>query len=177
MPLYKIHRYFLPINPEPWAVGKVGVGRRNGKTFPTVGPNAKLVSFQEEVREWFADQKVNMIEGDVELEFFFWRRIDQYEGPKRKVTTHEADATNMQKATEDALQGILYPNDRAVRRITSEIIEQGLDIEGAIGIRATLYSPDEDDMLPGWLHEARTAQVAAKRGGLSNNVWPPPAGL
>lgn len=177
MSIYRIHRYFLPVNPEPWAVGKVGVGRKNGKTFPTVGPNAKLVSFQQEVREWFEDQKVDMIRGDVELEFFFWRKLDQYQGPKRTVTTNEADATNMQKATEDALQGILYPNDSAVRRITSEIIAQGLDIEGAIGIRATLYDQNADDMLPGWLHEARIQQENAGRNGLSNNQWPPPVGL
>jgi hypothetical protein len=176
MPIHKIHRYFLPINPEPWAVGKVGVGRRNGKTFPTVGPNAKLVSFQQEVKEWFEGQKIDMIPGDVELEFFFWRRLDKYQGPKRTVTANEADATNMQKATEDALQGILYPNDKAVRRITSEIVAQGTDIEGAIGIRATMYAPNEDDLLPGWLWEERLRQERSWRE-LSDNRWPPPAGL
>jgi len=174
---HKIHRYFLPVNPEPWAVGKVGVGRRNGKTFPTVGPNAKLVSFQQEVKEWFEDQDVTMIEEDLHLEFFFWRKIDKYRGVKRTVTTNEADATNMQKATEDALQGILYPNDRAVRKITSEIVAQGPDVEGAIAIRAQVYDPVvEDYMLPGWIHDARIQQEQWKREP-SNNTWPPPAGL
>lgn len=128
------------VNPEPWAVGPVGTGRKNGKVYAYIGPNAQLVAYQNAVREQLGDREISPLVGDVELTFFFWRRLDTYLTPHgRKAHKEEADSTNLQKGLEDALQGILFANDRSVKRITSEVVKQDPDIEPRIVIGAKRY--------------------------------------
>ena len=142
-------RWFtLDINPDPWAIGPLSMGKRNGKFFPKVGQNAQLASFKAAVAE-VLDGVTPMPTGEYDLEFYFWRRLD---GTGRN-TKHVSDATNLQKATEDALQGVLIDNDRNVRRIRSEVVDQGPDVRPLIVIRARLYDGLNPDSIPGHIWE------------------------
>lgn len=123
------------IEPEPWTAPEVAVGRKAGKVFPMVYQSASLKAYQEAIREEMALQCPHAVmeRGEISVQFFFWRSTDSI----RK----DADATNLQKALEDALQGILYLNDARNRRVTSEIVEQGPGIDPAIIITIEAYNP------------------------------------
>jgi hypothetical protein len=43
--------YVVHVNPEPWAVGPLDLGRRGGKVYATMGQNQQLAAYQEAVRE------------------------------------------------------------------------------------------------------------------------------
>lgn len=129
------HWYVVKVNPEPWAIGPLGVGRKGGHLYPFVGPNDQLEAYKKAVRGNLEGQKTVKVEGEVEVKFFFWRCLESYKNASgRKVNKHQADATNLQKATEDAIQDILIGNDRNVRAPSSVIMEQGPDVEGMIVI-------------------------------------------
>jgi Holliday junction resolvase RusA-like endonuclease len=152
-------KYFaLSLNAEPWAVGTLGIKHKGKHPYPYMSPNQKLQAYQEAVREALAGAELT--EGQVEITLYIWRRLDKarvYGGRDRKAQT--SDATNIQKATEDAIQGILIENDRNVRRITTEIVEQNDTCEPGIVIYVQPYVPspiegsDLMNMLPkkgGW---------------------------
>lgn len=128
--------YVLDINPEPWAVGPLGVGRKNGKVYPYVGPNQQLISYQQAVKEELESLDGRLyIKCDFELNFWFWRNIASHLTPSgRKASANYADTTNLQKATEDALQGVLFSNDRNCKSVSSEIVDQGPDVRGLVVI-------------------------------------------
>lgn len=129
------------INPEPWEASEGSIGRKNGKTFIHFRKPTQLRMYQEAVASAFREQNtVTPVEGDIDITFYFWRALEQYEldeGKRRRM--HVADATNLQKALEDALQGVLYENDRNNRRVTSEIMDQGQEVTPFILIRVTQY--------------------------------------
>lgn len=141
--------FAMAINPEPWAVGPVSVGRKNGGIFPIVGQNAQLAAFQEAIREEMEEHTSITLTERVKLTFYFWRVLDSYQtkrGPRHRK--HTADTTNMQKALEDALQGILYDNDRTNRDIRSVTVEQGPDVKPKILIHVE-YVEDGKPKFPG----------------------------
>lgn len=121
--------FLLPgINPEPWAVGQVGTRQIQGKARPFIGPNPQMVTYKNAIAEEIKKQHPVLIDVPCEVTFLFWRRLDKYvtlsdKGHQR----HIADATNMQKATEDALQGIVVTNDRLVQVVASHVVEQSVD--------------------------------------------------
>lgn len=155
----------LPINPDPWEVGPLGVGRRNGKMYPYIGPSAQLKAYQEAIREELESQSITMLEGDFyKLTFYFWRRLDEHE-KGRKV---HADATNMQKATEDALQGILIGNDRNVLDIRSRIVAQGPGINGRVVIHAEYCPTFDDNEIP---QEIWDKIIADQQPRVFDNSW------
>jgi Holliday junction resolvase RusA-like endonuclease len=120
-------RYLIPLNPEPWTAPSISIGRKNGKPYPAVYKSAGLRAYQEGVASVLAMQNPVMYEAGVplHLRFYFWRQLPDYTTDRdRKARKHEADATNMQKALEDALQGVLFHNDRDVHHVESWIIEQ-----------------------------------------------------
>jgi Holliday junction resolvase RusA-like endonuclease len=132
------HWFDLDVNPEPWAIGDLSVGRRNGKFFPMVGRNQQLHNYKEAIREELGSPDL-WFDGQVELCIYFWRRRDEYKTPQSRThRKHEADGTNLLKATEDALQGVFFKNDKDVQRAVWEIVKQGPDVEPrvVIGIRA-----------------------------------------
>lgn len=137
--------FVLDVNPEPWAIGPVGYRRAGGKMSAYVGQNQQLNAYKEAVKE--AIGKVDMIEGKVDITFFFWRNRAEYSTPQaRSHRKHEADATNLQKSTEDALQGLLYNNDKDNIHVESWIVEQGPDVEGKVVVRVAraceLFDPN-----------------------------------
>lgn len=144
------HWFVLDVNPEPWAIGPVGSGRKNGKMYSFVGQNAQLKAFQEAVREEIGDPGI-FIDGKVELKFFFWRNRAEYKTHQARThRKHEADVTNMQKSTEDALQDVLFHNDKDTNFIQSVLVEQGADVSGriVIAIRQGTETPDVMAELP-----------------------------
>lgn len=128
--------YILRINPEPWAIGDVTAGRKDGRISGRISPNPNLVAFQNAVREELQGvTKLNI--SDYSLTFFFWRQQARYlDAADRRRQRNQADATNLQKGLEDALQGVLFDNDRDVKDIRSVIVEQGPKVESCILIVA-----------------------------------------
>lgn len=163
--------YNLYLNPEPWAVGPLDIGRRGGKIYATMGRNQQLAAYQEAVRdEIFVRHYPEMIEPPIQLIFWFWRNRAEYTTPnQRQHRKHEADVTNLQKALEDALQGLLYENDRDVVDVHSYLVDQGPEVEGKILVWAG-PGPTPADM-------AKTipqgAWVDLHHERKDDNSWPP----
>lgn len=147
-------QFILPINPEPWAIGPVGVTNRSGKSRGFVGKNLQLDTFQNAVRDMLK-QQLGAMEGrelfplavPCKLKFYFWRRLDSYEAATgRKSSRNWADSTNMQKALEDAIQGVLTGNDKHNYQVASEIVHQAEEVLPGIIIDlqpATPFTPAE----------------------------------
>lgn len=120
------------INPEPWEAAQGAIGRRGGKAYIQFFKTTQLRNYQEAVAEEFKTQNQHwelwhLVETPLEVQFYFWRELSIGEGQKKQVRAHVADATNLQKALEDALQGILYKNDRQIRSVSSTIVSQNAD--------------------------------------------------
>jgi len=141
-------RWFtLGLNAEQWAIGPLDIGRKNGGVFPRIGPNLQLVAFQEAVREALLDVEP-LPPGEYSLTFYIWRSRDTYEGTRKKVKKSQVDATNIQKGLEDALQGVLFGNDRSVRDVRTVVVEQHADVTPRIAIRASVWVGFNPDELP-----------------------------
>lgn len=129
--------FVLDVNPEPWKVGELSVGRKGNKVYPKMSRDEQLWHYKQAIKE--AIGTPYFIEGKMELVFFFWRDRAEYVTPQARThRKHEADVTNLVKATEDALQGVLFKNDKDTRVLHAEMVEQGPDVNGkvVIGVRA-----------------------------------------
>lgn len=153
--------YTLFLNPEPWAVGSVSIGKRDGHHVGRISPNPNLAAFQKAVKEELAN--VKMLTPDYrKFEFYFWRQQARYiDAADRVRQRNQADATNLQKGLEDALQGVLFENDREVADIRSIIIAQGPGIPPLIIIRAMKETEQPlkdvpDDLLTAALRRAES---------------------
>jgi Holliday junction resolvase RusA-like endonuclease len=102
------------INPEPWAIGSP---YRRGSKGLGISPNGKLKAYQDALREELPLQNAHyrMHMGDLKVTFYFWRS---------SAHGNVADATNLQKGTEDGLQKMLYANDRSNLDVRGVIMEQ-----------------------------------------------------
>jgi hypothetical protein len=127
----------LGINPQPWAVGTTYTGRSKGNIRSGLAPNNTLVAYQNAIKEEMGFREITpFTEFDrIMFRFYFWRRIESWDGGKNKI----ADATNLQKALEDAFQGILWPNDQQNIQVCSTIMDQREETEPAILIQAELF--------------------------------------
>lgn len=130
------------INPEPWQASEASSGRaKGGKTFVRFHKPQGLADYQEALKANFKERypDVEPASGTAEVVFYFWREVNV--DSKAKV----ADATNLLKATEDALQGLLYVNDKQNKHVQSYIVEQLADTEPMIliGIRPFQPAPAE----------------------------------
>jgi Holliday junction resolvase RusA-like endonuclease len=140
--------HFIPLNAEPWSVGPLSLGRRNGKMYPMIGQNTQLHMYQEAIKEALEDVKA-LPEGKYALTFYVWRSVDSYQSTRgRKVHRNVVDATNIQKATEDALQGILFNNDRDVRDIRTVIVEQEANTTPGIVLHARPWEALDPSEIP-----------------------------
>jgi Holliday junction resolvase RusA-like endonuclease len=139
--------YVIPgINPVPWTSPEVSIGRKGGKVFPQVYASAELKNYKtalaEEVQEKYPD--VDVIEDEIALRFFFWRRLDEMRGNRRRKG-HVADATNLQKAAEDALQGVLFKNDQQVVHAESWVMAQHDAVEPLVVVELT-WHPERPEL-------------------------------
>lgn len=139
--------YVLELNAEPWALGPLSVGRKNGGVFPMIGQNSQLKAFQEAVKEVLGIRAYK--EGPLKLTFYFWRDRAEYTTPnQRQHRKHQADATNLQKATEDALQGVLFENDKDVQDVRTVIVEQGPGVMPRIIVKIEPYMGLDPNEIP-----------------------------
>ena len=147
------------INPEPWTPGQIGV--RNHKRF--MYKDAKLTAFQKAVASQLKQDypEITKLEGDFTLHMWFWRSTEGGGQP--------ADRTNLQKATEDALQGVLFKNDRCSISGYSEIVEQGPDVEPCIIIEvmplARIKPPVAVIPVPATVNEKSDPEERERREG------------
>lgn len=137
--------YIIPLTAAPWAIGPLSVGRKGGKPFAFVGPNHQLVAFQEALKEEL-EPAADLLAGEVDLSIYIWRKLEKSSSGGRARKAHQADATNMQKGIEDAIQGVLIENDRNVRRVKTEIMEQDESAESCIVIRLRPYESAAEEI-------------------------------
>lgn len=159
------------INPEPWEAAQFSRGKH---TVNAYSPE-QLRVYKASLADAFKRQNDHFIpvEGELDLMFYFWRQVAQAEvmGIDRKTgdakinlqSANYADATNLQKSTEDSLQGILYENDRDVVSIRSVIVEQSPETTPAILIGIGGYDGEEE-----------RAVMAEARAALSTSDTPTP---
>lgn len=162
--------YVLPLNPEQWRIGPVSAGRRKGGGYysPKIGQDQQLFAFQSAVKNAIGKDELLEV-GDIELTFFFWREQATYAGTNEKqIQKHQVDATNMQKATEDALQGILMHNDNQVREIRTVIMEQGPNVQPMIVLSIDMWSGPNVDEIPGYVWKK---MVEADKPRVIDNSW------
>jgi Holliday junction resolvase RusA-like endonuclease len=184
IPSEGVRWYQFHVNPEPWAVGPLVVGRRNGKYTANMGRNQQLDAYKSAIREdlernYPASQSA-ILPPYYSLDMFFWRQQEHYRNAhERNIQKHEADVTNLQKATEDALQGILIGNDRDVVRICSYCVEQGPDVTPGVVIRIRWGIPKGEhmDILPNHIRDEllsyRHLSLAQPAPEQASNAWPP----
>lgn len=158
-----MHRFgIIGINPEPWTAAQVGIVNRGGKPSAQAFPNEKVKVYQaaiaDEVDLWRETEPSYTLfdVAPLHLTFYFWRST---------AGGQPADATNLQKSTEDALQGHLFKNDSQIAYVETRIMEQSPTVEPLIGIAIDAVLP----ALPSLrliLHE----QARKRQGdGLSDN--------
>lgn len=147
------------VNPEPWTAPGLGVIRRAGKAVPIAYKDGGVAAYQDAVRDALESQvEGDPPEDDLFVTFFLWRQLPAYEGDKRKVRRHVADATNMQKSLEDACQGLLFKNDRQVKRVVTHIVEQDYETNPLIVVKVEKFDNDPD-----WWKEAKRFADKATR--------------
>lgn len=138
------------LNPEPWTVGTVTTGFKGKQRYGKIAKDQRLIDYQTGVaaciRQAYPGLEMFPTTLKLNLMFKLWRQEDEYTtGVGRKSKRKVADATNMQKALEDALQGVLYADDSQVKNVSTEIIAEGPDVQPLILIQAREYVPD-----PSW---------------------------
>jgi Holliday junction resolvase RusA-like endonuclease len=124
------------VNPQPWQAP------RGAKRFGTMTKHETLKGYQNAVKEQMADLwPYGPFDGNpntgtpVALSFVFWRQIESVQDARGNWHRGQvADATNLQKALEDALQGVLFTYDRYTADVRSRVIEQSPYTEPKIGI-------------------------------------------
>lgn len=174
----KTTAFCLPVNPEPWAIGSAYVRRGGGKAFASIAPDKTLKTYQEAIRSELMARGASLLEPPYALEFYFWRQNAQYQSPKgRTMTRNTPDTTNMQKATEDAIQGVLIGNDRDVLAVKSHRVEAS--IEGAGQVVIVVHRVDDSEGLEWSTHvyDAIATESARaerqQRNAADSNTWAP----
>lgn len=167
--------YAVPVNPEPWRVPPMSPGRIGRKLIVRAGRDLQSHTFKEAVRESLEEQGAEMLPAPYELHFHFYRQQAAYETEKGgSHQKHVADATNMQKLVEDALQGVLIDNDRNVRHVSSQIVEQGPHVEPRIVIFITAGMEPDLFIPPGFTRsdiEAAVRKLPPALPRVTSNEW------
>jgi hypothetical protein len=134
-----------------------------------MGRNQQLHMYQQAVKDEMKRLYPDAVELPpyYELDFWFWRNTER---------GNIADATNLQKATEDALQGVLLSNDRQVVRVASTVVAQGPDVAGALCFRVR-WGVDPikglTDDVPVYLLAEMDQAADYAASPVSDNSWPP----
>lgn len=154
------------INPEPWTAPSVAVSKvgPHGRARPIVYKSEALRAYQEAVKHELRIIGATMAEpGALSVTFYFWRELPAYTTERqRKARKHVADATNLQKALEDACQGILFDNDRDNVHVETWIVEQDHDTEPRILICVEPAVMIDVDHLPDVFDTVERRQATAQ---------------
>jgi Holliday junction resolvase RusA-like endonuclease len=133
--------YYAEINPVPWTVPSISIRRsKNGKPYPQLYSSETLVTYKKALYgEIKKDYKLDEpTKSPVRLEFYFSRKIESFNTKGRKRNSNYADATNLQKAAEDALQGLLFVNDSQVTQVSSTVVAQDPDALPWVVVKLTI---------------------------------------
>lgn len=163
MPSYQ--RFVVDINPIPWRVPPFSVGRgKNKGAYVVAGRDAELHAYEEAVRDEVASQGAVMMTGPYMIQLWFSRNLGE------KV--NKADVTNMQKSTEDALQGVVIDNDTETVSIFSHRLLQSASAPGFVVIEVWgdyVIDPPE------WVKNVLIEKISQDSAQIvpDNNEWPP----
>ena len=137
------------IQPEPWTAPDLETGwrvvGRKRVPYPRAHTGAAQRAYQEALKECiteaYPDLPMFPKAMPIRLRMVFWRNLEKFTNTRtgRTGKRHTADATNLQKSTEDALQGILMANDIDVREVTSVIQRQEEGVVPGVLIIASPY--------------------------------------
>jgi Holliday junction resolvase RusA-like endonuclease len=110
--------FVLAVNPEPWMAPKFNAVSKRTYAHP------KMRNYKAALREEFISRYPGLqpIQRGTPLDITFMYVRSTSKG-------RPADATNLTKATEDALQRYLFHNDTDNMRVTSLILDQGPGVE------------------------------------------------
>lgn len=167
----KVVSYAVNINPEPWAIGALGMRKRGNKSYPHIGPNGVLVTYQNAIRAELERQGATMREPGYSLRIWLARQIVTYLGESgRRVTRNKADGTNIFKATEDAMQGIVINNDVNCKQGHWLMMAQDKDVVPLVVIELAY---ELDDYTEGFFPPYLTDEgLAAYEAAISSNEVP-----
>lgn len=168
-----IQVFIIPVNPIPWRVPPFSPGRhpRSGKLYIKAGRDDELHFYQDSVKEVILRQQPVLVDPPYQLKFWFWRNLEDEHA-------QIADSTNMQKACEDALQGVVIHNDVDVEVIKSERVAAGSYIPGLIvlevrnGENIIRESPPSAEYVYKYLEELKH-KLKSIEAHKVNNQWPP----
>lgn len=178
----------LPLNPEPWAMGTVSVITAGRKPFPKISPNKTLKAYQDALQAELEQGEGRILPGPYySIRYSFSRQLIHYKTRQGGTSSRNwADVTNMQKGTEDALQGVYMPNDRAVIQNLSRLVgpqRQSTLPYVVIEIRHSIegFTPKEtaicpiEDMFSPEGHEVWERMLKNELGGqpITDNEWEP----
>lgn len=142
--------HITSINPEPWVAPEASIGRKGGKMFIQFYTSDTMRAYKEAIKEEVLLQNGHAVLAakgvPLDVTFYLWRRLDASESSSRSSRRHVADATNCQKALEDALQGILYDNDRDNLSVHTVMVAQGPDVQPHIAIEIREFSLESLDI-------------------------------
>lgn len=137
------------INPIPWQAPEASMGRNksSGKNYIKFHAAPNLRAYQDALRESvelaYPDLEPFKEKTPLHVFFFYWRRLDQYRTQSgRQHTSHRADTSNLNKATEDAFQGLLYKNDVDNVTVMGRMMEQSIHAEPMLLVIATDEAPN-----------------------------------
>lgn len=122
------------VNPVPWQAPKLGMGRKGGRQYPMSYPVDEMIVYKAAIKEYI-EQKYAMEGPPVVREnmlvcFWYWRSLN-FGGQRR----NRCDVTNLNKCLEDALQDVLFGNDRDNRIVLGVMMRQEPSIEPHIVIQ------------------------------------------
>lgn len=143
--------YITDIQPEPWTVPDISTGRNpaTGKVYPIMSKKPPLRGYQaqieENIRTAYPDLPMFPDDAKLTLHVVIWRQIEQYQTAKGANRSRmRADATNILKATEDALQKLVFKNDVGNVKVISEIVEQEKETRSGLLIYVKPYVANQD---------------------------------
>jgi Holliday junction resolvase RusA-like endonuclease len=170
-----VFRCIIDLNPLPWRVPPFSVGRgKGGGRFVVAGRDQELHSYQEAIREHLTSINAPMMEPPYRILLAFSRSTAAHMVESgRKAKGNNADSTNLQKAAEDALQGVVISNDTHVRSITSMIVDQSDEAPPFIALE--VRGGYEDLQTPRWVWEAYGDRKNSHTEAVvsDGNEWPP----
>lgn len=127
------------INPEPWTAPTASMFRKGGRVMARTSKNEALRTYQQAIADEIAAEVAPWdfhAEGELELDVWFWRNLDQYRSDSgRLITRKRADRSNLLKAFEDALQGVAFKNDVQIVSGRTTIVKQSVGVDPRILFR------------------------------------------
>ena len=175
-------------NALPKHMGNIAVVTAGKRRFPKVSPNKTLKQYQDALIAELTESEAAILPGPYySIRYTFSRQLVHYKTREGGTSSRNwADVTNMQKGTEDALQGVYMPNDRAVIQnlarlvgpqkqstlpyVVIEIrhsIETFLPADTAICPIEDLFSPEGEEVWKAMLDRELGSQ------DIQNNEWTP----